>query len=87
MQIKYFDGKTATVAEVKAYIDEWGFAVLRDKVDPVTIPESLNVVATYPIASLKAPSSRDTSAIAAFLAMARGAVGDSIFAKAGFIVP
>ena len=61
--------------------------VAGDKVDPVAIPESLNVVATYPIASLKAPSSRDTSAIAAFLAMARGAVGDSIFAKAGFIVP
>ena len=61
--------------------------VAGDKVDPVAIPETLNVVATYPIASLKAPSSRDTSAIAAFLAMARGAVGDSIFSKSGFIVP
>lgn len=37
MQIKYFDGKMASVAEVKAYLDEWGFAVLRGKGDPVTM--------------------------------------------------
>ena len=58
-----------------------------DKVDPVVIPDAVNVVATYPIAVLKSPTSRDASAIGAFLAMARGATGDAIFSKAGFIVP
>jgi molybdate transport system substrate-binding protein len=58
-----------------------------DKVDPVVIPEAVNVVATYPIAALKSPSTRDVSAIGAFIAMARGSVGDAIFSKAGFIVP
>lgn len=61
--------------------------VVGDKVDAVAIPDALNVLATYPIATLKSPTSHDASAIAAFLAMARGAVGDSIFSKAGFIVP
>ena len=58
-----------------------------DKVDPVNIPDSINVVANYPIAVLKSPSTRDTAAISAFITMATGSVGDSTFAKYGFIVP
>jgi ectoine hydroxylase-related dioxygenase (phytanoyl-CoA dioxygenase family) len=37
MQIRYFSRRTATVEEVKAYIDEWGFAVVTDLGAPDTM--------------------------------------------------
>lgn len=58
-----------------------------DKVDPVTIPDSVNVVTTYPIAGVKKPSTKDTAAISTFIALAQGPVGKVILAKYGFIVP
>ena len=58
-----------------------------DKVDPIAIPDGVNVVAAYPIAALAKPSTHDASAITAFIAMARGPVGDAIFMKAGFTLP
>lgn len=58
-----------------------------DKVDAVNIPDSVNVTATYPIAAVTAATTSDTAAIAAFISMARGAVGDAIFTKYGFVVP
>lgn len=58
-----------------------------DKVDVVSIPESLNVAANYPMAVVAEPSSRDSSAIAAFVSMARGALGDELLRNAGFELP
>ena len=37
MQIRYFSRKTADLAEIKAYIDEWGFAVVTDLGGPDTM--------------------------------------------------
>lgn len=61
--------------------------VAGDKVDAVQIPNALNVVATYPMAQIATPSSRDVSAISAFVSMARGPVGDRLLLKAGFELP
>ena len=61
--------------------------VAGDKVDAVPIPDSLNVVANYPLAIVATPSSRDTSAITAFIAMARGPIGDKLLRDAGFELP
>jgi len=58
-----------------------------DKVDAIRIPDSLNVVATYPMAVVAQPSSRDSAAITAFVALARGPIGDEILLDAGFELP
>jgi len=58
-----------------------------DSVDVVSIPESLNVAANYPMSVIAEPSSRDSSAIAAFVSMARGALGDELLRNAGFELP
>jgi molybdate transport system substrate-binding protein len=51
----------------------------------VTIPADLNVVADYPIASVKASKNQPTDA--AFIAYVLGAPGQSILAKYGFMKP
>jgi len=61
--------------------------VADDKVDAIRIPDSLNVVASYPLAIVARPSSRDSAAITAFVAMARGPIGDKLLRDAGFELP
>ena len=61
--------------------------VARDRVDAVSIPDSLNVAANYPLAVIAEPSSRNSSAIAAFVSMARGALGEELLRNAGFELP
>jgi molybdate transport system substrate-binding protein len=51
----------------------------------VTIPANLNVVADYPIASVKASKNQATGA--AFISFVLGAPGQSILAKYGFMKP
>jgi molybdate transport system substrate-binding protein len=51
----------------------------------VTIPADLNVVAQYPIATVKA--SKNTTADAAFIAYVTGPDGQAILAKYGFMKP
>lgn len=58
-----------------------------DNVEAVRIPASVNVTARYPIAPVADPSSRNAAAVAAFLEMARGSVGDRLLADAGFTLP
>lgn len=58
-----------------------------DNVEAVRIPASVNVTARYPIAPVADPSSRNAAAVAAFLEMARGSVGDRFLADAGFTLP
>lgn len=58
-----------------------------DAVDAVEIPASSNVDTIYPIAVARKPSSGDTAAAAAFVAMARGSVGREILARLGFGPP
>ena len=58
-----------------------------DDVDAVRIPESLNVTTNYPIAPMADPASGDDDAVATFVAMARGAVGDRLLTEAGFTLP
>jgi molybdate transport system substrate-binding protein len=58
-----------------------------DDVDAIRIPKSLNVTTNYPIAPMADPASGDNDAVAAFVAMARGAVGDQLLTEAGFTLP
>jgi molybdate transport system substrate-binding protein len=51
----------------------------------VAIPANLNVVAAYPIASVKASKNQSTDA--AFISFVLGAQGQSILAKHGFMKP
>jgi molybdate transport system substrate-binding protein len=53
-----------------------------DKVRVVAIPDSANVIATYPIAAVK--DSDDKDAAAAFVAFVQGPEARSILARAGF---
>lgn len=59
----------------------------REKIDTVSIPTPPNVVAIYPLATVSTPSSRDPVTIAAFVAMARGTIGDRLLIDAGFGLP
>lgn len=63
-----------------------GLASGRD-IDSISIPDSLNVVATYPLATVAEPSSGNSSAIKSFVEMARGPIGDKLLRDAGFELP
>jgi molybdate transport system substrate-binding protein len=56
-----------------------------DKADMVEIPADINVVAQYPIASVKASANQDTDA--AFIEFLTGPEGQAILAKYGFGKP
>ncbi|MEO5838004.1 MAG: molybdate ABC transporter substrate-binding protein [Acidimicrobiales bacterium] len=56
-----------------------------DKAVGVTIPDDVNVIATYPIAVTK--PSKNASAATAFVAFVTGAQGQTILAKYGFTKP
>ena len=58
-----------------------------DNVEAVRIPASVNVTTKYPIAPVADPSSRNAAAVAAFVEMARGSVGDRLLTDAGFTLP
>lgn len=58
-----------------------------DNVDALRIPKSLNVTTNYPIAPVAKPTSGDSRAVSAFIAMARGPVGDRLLTDAGFTLP
>ena len=58
-----------------------------DNVDAVRIPKSVNVTTNYPIAPLAEPASGNTDAVSAFIAFARGTVGDQLLSDAGFTLP
>ena len=53
-----------------------------DKTEGVTIPDTQNVVATYPIATIK--STKNSALADAFVAFVRSPAGQQILAKAGF---
>lgn len=53
--------------------------------EPVAIPKDQNVVADYPIASVK--TSKNMATDAAFIAYVLSAPGQSILAKYGFMKP
>jgi ABC-type molybdate transport system substrate-binding protein len=55
-----------------------------DNVDAVRIPAPLNTLTTYPIAAMATPSSRDTTAVDAFIDLARGNIGGRLLVDAGF---
>jgi molybdate transport system substrate-binding protein len=55
------------------------------KVKTVAIPDSANVIATYPIAVVK--SSQNAAAAAAFIAFVRGPEGQKLLQDAGFDKP
>lgn len=84
---------TAVVSRIASGEADAGIAYLTDglvsghKVDAVAIPDSLNVFANYPIAPVANPASRDAAAVAAFIAMARGPIGDALLVDAGFLLP
>lgn len=56
--------------------------ISKEKVKSIPIPDSANVVATYPIAVVR--DAKDREAAAAFVEYARGASGQAILAAAGF---
>ena len=58
-----------------------------DDVEPVRIPSSVNVTTNYPIAKMAQPSSRNTTAVEAFIAHVRGPSGDDALTNAGFTLP
>lgn len=58
-----------------------------DNVDAVPIPKSLNITTNYPIAPVADPTSGNSSSVSAFIAMARGPVGDRLLTSAGFTLP
>ncbi|MFM7093234.1 MAG: substrate-binding domain-containing protein, partial [Actinomycetota bacterium] len=58
-----------------------------DNVDAVQIPKSLNITTNYPIAPVANPASGDSDAVSAFIAIARGPVGDRVLTDAGFTLP
>ncbi|MDA3004558.1 MAG: molybdate ABC transporter substrate-binding protein [Actinomycetota bacterium] len=61
--------------------------VAGDKVDAVKIADILNLIAEYPIGVATKPTTKDTAAIVAFMAMTKSSVGRTIFAENGFILP
>ena len=46
MEIRYFE-RGATVADVKAYIDEWGFAVCRNWLDTDVVDDIARDIRRY----------------------------------------
>ena len=68
-----------------AYISDG--IVAGDKVDAVKIAENLNMIAEYPIGVAIEPTTKDKTAIMAFLTMTKSAVGHKVFAENGFILP
>ena len=56
-----------------------------DKVEGVDIPEELNVVATYPIATVKASKAQDKAQ--AFMDLVRSDQGQQVLKKYGFLPP
>jgi molybdate transport system substrate-binding protein len=56
-----------------------------DKAQGVTIPDDVNVIATYPIAVTKA--TKNSSAATAFVSYVAGTAGQTILAKYGFTKP
>ena len=61
--------------------------VAGDKVDAVKIADNLNLTAEYPIGVAAKPTTKDKSAIVAFIAMAKSSVGRKVLAENGFILP
>ena len=58
-----------------------------DKVDPVKIDDSINVIASYPIGVAAKPTTKDLGAISAFVALAKSETGQKIFTDKGFLLP
>lgn len=58
-----------------------------DRVEELSIPDSLNVVANYPMTQVVEPSSRKASVVDAFIAMAKGPIGGELLRSAGFELP
>ena len=61
--------------------------VAGDKVDAVKIADVFNLTAEYPIGVAARPTTKDKAAIVAFMAMTKSAVGRTIFAENGFVLP
>ena len=68
-----------------AYITDG--AVTGDKVDAVKIADGLNLIFEYPIGVAVKPTTNDTAAISAFMAMVKSSVGRKVFAENGFLLP
>jgi molybdate transport system substrate-binding protein len=61
--------------------------VAGDKVDAVKIADNLNLTAEYPIGVAAKPTTKDKSAMVAFIAMAKSSVGRKVLAENGFNLP
>jgi len=61
--------------------------VAGDKVDSVKIAEEFNLLAEYPIGVATKPTTKDNSAIVAFMAMIKSSVGRKVLVENGFILP
>lgn len=84
---------SAVVSRVSNGEADAGIAYLTDGLDPndnvdaVRIPKSLNITTNYPIAPVADPTSGNSTAVSAFIAMARGPAGDRLLTSAGFTLP